>query len=95
MVHRSLQTQTMWARNPVATIQADGLQSVAGRRGARAAVVTPGRANQQVSSKGDGVVSRVVELEDAPSIGEGRRTRDANFISVMNNTKAVGLSHQA
>ena len=67
----------MGARDPVATIRADGLQSVASRRGARAAVVTPGRADQQVSSQGDGVVSRVLELEDASSIGEGGCTRDA------------------
>ena len=45
--------EAVGARDPVATIRADGLQSVASRRGARAAVVTPGRADQQVSSQGD------------------------------------------
>ena len=61
----------------MATVEADGLQSVAGRWGACAAVVAPGRADQQVSSQGDGVVSRVMELEDASSIGEGGSARDA------------------
>ena len=75
VVHRPLQAEAVGARDPVATIRADGLQSVASRRGARAAVVTPGRADQQVSSQGDGVVSRVLELEDASSIGVGLAQR--------------------
>ena len=61
----------------MATIRADGAQAVASRRGTRAAEVGPGRTDLQVSSQGNGVVRRVVELKDALPIGVGGCPRDA------------------